>query len=165
AGIAVNVLGHAHPRIVATLGRQAQRLCHMSNYFYNQPNIELAERLCKLTGMQRVLFSNSGTEANEAMLKLARNCFYEAGEKERYRIIAFDGSFHGRTLGSLALTGQQKYRQGFGPLPGVTHVPFGDLAAVEQAMGPDVAAVIVETVQGEGGVVPAPEGLDRKSVV
>lgn len=159
AGIAVNILGHAHPRIVAALGEQAKRLCHMSNYFYNQPNIELAARLCELTGMQRVLFGNSGTEANEAMLKLARSHFYEAGQRERYRIIAFEGSFHGRTLGSLALTGQQKYRQGFGPLPGVTHVPFGDLAAVEQQMGPDVAGVIVETVQGEGGVLPAPSGF------
>ena len=159
AGIAVNILGHAHPRIVTALGEQAKRLCHMSNYFYNQPNIELAARLCELTGMQRVLFGNSGTEANEAMLKLARSHFYEAGQRDRYRIIAFEGSFHGRTLGSLALTGQQKYRQGFGPLPGVTHVPFGDLAAVEQQMGPDVAGVIVETVQGEGGVLPAPAGF------
>lgn len=163
AGIAVSILGHGHPRIVAALSEQAKRLCHMSNYFYNQPNIELAARLCELTGMQRVLFGNSGTEANEAMLKLARSHFYEAGERERYRIIAFENSFHGRTLGSLALTGQQKYRQGFGPLPGVTHVPFGDLAAVEREMGPDVAGVIVETVQGEGGVLPAPpsflEGL------
>jgi acetylornithine/N-succinyldiaminopimelate aminotransferase len=109
--------------------------------------------------MQRVLFSNSGTEANEAMLKLARHHFYLAGQVERYRIIAFEGSFHGRTLGALALTGQDKYREGFGPLPGVTHVPFGDLAAVERAMGPDVAGVIVETVQGEGGVLPAPPGF------
>ncbi len=159
AGIAVSILGHGHPRIVAALSEQAKRLCHMSNYFYNQPNIELAARLCELTGMQRVLFGNSGTEANEAMLKLARSHFYEAGERERYRIIAFENSFHGRTLGSLALTGQQKYRQGFGPLPGVTHVPFGDLAAVEREMGPDVAGVIVETVQGEGGVLPAPPGF------
>lgn len=159
AGIAVNALGHAHPRIVSALEEQARRLCHMSNYFYSQPNIELAERLCKLTGMQRVLFSNSGTEANEAMLKLARSHFYQAGEKERLRIVAFDSSFHGRTLGSLALTGQAKYREGFGPLPGVSHVPFGDLEAVERQMGPDVAGVIVETVQGEGGVVPAPTGF------
>ena len=159
AGIAVNVLGHAHPSIVSALQEQAARLGHMSNYFYNEPNIELAERLCRLTGMQRVLFGNSGTEANEAMLKLARHHFYVAGQVERYRIIAFEGSFHGRTLGALALTGQDKYREGFGPLPGVTHVPFGDLAAVERAMGPDVAGVIVETVQGEGGVVPAPPGF------
>jgi acetylornithine/N-succinyldiaminopimelate aminotransferase len=159
AGIAVNVLGHAHPRIVSALAEQAARLGHMSNYFYNQPNIELAERLCQLTGMQRVLFGNSGTEANEAMLKLVRHHFFMAGQVDRYRIIAFAGSFHGRTLGALALTGQDKYREGFGPLPGVTHVPFGDLAAVERAMGPDVAGVIVETVQGEGGVLPAPAGF------
>lgn len=159
AGIAVNVLGHAHPAIVSALQEQAARLSHMSNYFYNEPNIELAERLCRLTGMQRVLFGNSGTEANEAMLKLARHYFYAAGQVDRYRLIAFEGSFHGRTLGALALTGQDKYREGFGPLPGVTHVPFGDLAAVERAMGSDVAGVIVETVQGEGGVVPAPQGF------
>ena len=159
AGIAVNVLGHAHPSIVSALTAQAGRLGHMSNYFYNQPNIELAERLCRLTGMQRVLFGNSGTEANEAMLKLVRHHFFMAGQVDRYRIIAFAGSFHGRTLGALALTGQDKYREGFGPLPGVTHVPFGDLAAVERAMGPDVAGVIVETVQGEGGVLPAPTGF------
>ncbi|HEY6722567.1 MAG TPA: aspartate aminotransferase family protein [Polyangiaceae bacterium] len=159
AGIAVNVLGHAHPAIVSALQEQAARLGHMSNYFYNEPNIELAERLCRLTGMQRVLFGNSGTEANEAMLKLARHHFYSAGQVERYRVIAFENSFHGRTLGALALTGQDKYREGFGPLPGVSHVPFGDLAAVERTMGPDVAAVIVETVQGEGGVVPASAGF------
>ena len=159
AGIAVNVLGHAHPSIVSALQEQAARLGHMSNYFYSEPNIELAERLCRLTGMQRVLFSNSGTEANEAMLKLVRHHFFVTGQVDRYRIIAFEGSFHGRTLGALALTGQDKYREGFGPLPGVTHVPFGDLAAVERAMGPDVAGVIVETVQGEGGVLPAPEGF------
>ena len=159
AGIAVNVLGHAHPSIVSALAAQASRLGHMSNYFYNQPNIELAERLCRLTGMQRALFGNSGTEANEAMLKLVRHHFFMAGQVDRYRIIAFAGSFHGRTLGALALTGQDKYREGFGPLPGVTHVPFGDLAAVERAMGPDVAGVIVETVQGEGGVLPAPTGF------
>ncbi len=159
AGIAVSALGHAHPRIVEALQQQAGRLCHISNYFYNQPNIELAERLCALTGLDRVLFANSGTEANEAMLKLARSHFYQAGQEERYRIIAFDGSFHGRTLGALALTGQQKYRHGFGPLPGVSHVPYGDLTAVANAMGPDVAGVIVETVQGEGGVLPAPKGF------
>ena len=159
AGIAVNVLGHAHPSIASALHEQASRLGHMSNYFYSQPNIELAERLCRLTGMQRVLFGNSGTEANEAMLKLARHYFYSAGQPERYRIIAFANSFHGRTLGALALTGQDKYREGFGPLPGVTHVPFGDLEAVERAMGPDVAGIIVETVQGEGGVLPAPQGF------
>lgn len=159
AGIAVSALGHAHPRMVTALAEQSARLCHMSNYFYSRPNIELAARLCTLTGMDRVLFSNTGTEANEAMLKLVRNNFYLSGEPERYRIIAFDGSFHGRTLGSLALTGQQKYREGFGPLPGVTHVPYGDLEAVERAMGPDVAGIIVETVQGEGGVLPAPAGF------
>jgi acetylornithine/N-succinyldiaminopimelate aminotransferase len=140
---------------VETLAGQAAKVSHLSNYFYNEPNIELAAKLCELTGFDRVFFCNTGTEANEAMLKLARHHFSQGGETDRYRMIAFDNSFHGRTLGALALTGQQKYRTGFGPLPGVTHVPFGDLAAVEAAMGPDVAGILVETVQGEGGVLPA----------
>jgi acetylornithine/N-succinyldiaminopimelate aminotransferase len=155
AGIAVSALGHAHPRIVETLAAQAAKVSHLSNYFYNQPNIELATKLCQLTGFDRAFFCSTGTEANEAMLKLARYHFHQKGQADRYRMIAFDNSFHGRTLGSLALTGQQKYREGFGPLPGVTHVPFGDLGAVEAAMRPDVAGIIVETVQGEGGVLPA----------
>jgi acetylornithine/N-succinyldiaminopimelate aminotransferase len=159
AGIAVSTLGHGHPRLAAAIAEQAKRLIHVSNYFYNQPNVELAARLCRLTGMQRVFFCNSGTEAIEASLKLARRHFFAKGERERLRIIAFDNSFHGRTLGALAATGQAKYRDGFGPLPGVTHVPYGDVARVRQEMGPDVAGILVEAVQGEGGVLPAPEGF------
>jgi acetylornithine/N-succinyldiaminopimelate aminotransferase len=108
--------------------------------------------------MDRVFFCNSGTEAVEASLKLARRHFFAKGE-ERARVIAFEQSFHGRTLGALAATGQKAYREGFGPLPGVTHVPYGDAAAVRAAMGGDVAAILVEPVQGEGGVVPAPKGF------
>jgi acetylornithine/N-succinyldiaminopimelate aminotransferase len=159
AGIAVSTLGHAHPRLVKAISEQAEKLIHVSNYFYNEPNVKLAEKLCRHTGMSRAFFCNSGTEAIEAMLKLVRRYFYTRGETERFRIVAFDNSFHGRTLGALAMTGQPKYRDGFGPLPGVTHVPYGDLAAVRQAMGPDVAGIIVEPVQGEGGVVPAPAGF------
>jgi acetylornithine/N-succinyldiaminopimelate aminotransferase len=158
-GIAVNTLGHAHPKLLAAIAAQAAKVIHLSNYFYNGPNVELAQRLCKLTGMDRAFFCNSGAEAMEGMLKLARRSFYVKGEKDRYRIIAFENSFHGRTLGALAVTGQPKYREGFGPLPGVTHVPFGDLAAVKAAMGPDVAGILVEAIQGEGGVTPAPEGF------
>lgn len=159
AGIAVSTLGHGHPRLAAALAEQAKRLIHVSNYFYNQPNVELASRLCRLSGLQRVFFCNSGTEAIEASLKLARRHFYARGERERLRVIAFENSFHGRTLGALAATGQPKYRDGFGPLPGVTHVPYGDVARVRQEMGPDVAAILVEAVQGEGGVLPAPPGF------
>ena len=110
--------------------------------------------------MDRAFFCNSGTEANEALLKLARHHFYLKGQKDRYRIIAFEEAFHGRTLGALSMTGRAKYREGFGPYEGgVTHVPYGDLDAVKKAMGPDVAAIIVEPVQGEGGVFPAPPGF------
>src|SRR6478672_2372014 len=160
AGVAVTSLGHAHPRYVAAISEQVGRLVHMSNHFYNEPNILLAAELCKRTGMDRAFFCNSGTEANEALLKLARHHFFLKGEKARYRIIAFEEAFHGRTLGALSMTGRAKYREGFGPYEGgVTHVPYGDLDTVKNAMGPDVAAIIVEPVQGEGGVVPAPPGF------
>jgi acetylornithine/N-succinyldiaminopimelate aminotransferase len=161
AGIAVTTLGHGHPRLVAAIAEQAKQLIHLSNYFYNQPNIELAARLTKLTGMDRAFFCNSGTEANEALLKLARRHFYNKGEPDRLRVIAFDNGFHGRTLGALAATGTPKYKEGFGPMLNVTHVPYGDVARVRQEMGPDVAAIIVESVQGEGGVLPAPAGFLR----
>ncbi len=159
AGIAVNTLGHAHPRLVQAIATQAAQLMHVSNYYYNEPNVRLAAKLCALTGMSRALFCNSGTEAVEAMLKLARRHYFVRGEKDRYRVVAFAGSFHGRTLGSLAVTGQEKYRDGFGPLGGVSHVPFGDLDAVRAVMGPDVAAILTEPILGEGGVVPAPQGF------
>jgi acetylornithine/N-succinyldiaminopimelate aminotransferase len=161
AGIAVSSLGHGHPALVSALAEQAARLIHVSNYFYNEQNVKLAERLTALTGMSRAFFCNSGTEAVEACIKLARRHFFARGEESRYRIVAFDQSFHGRTLGALAATGQKAYRDGFGPLPGVTHVPYGDVAAVRATMGADVAAILVEPVQGEGGVVPAPAGFLR----
>lgn len=159
AGIAVTSLGHAHPALVRAVSEQAARLVHVSNYFYNEPNLRLAERLTRLAKMDRVFFCNSGTEAVEASLKLARRHFFAVGEERRSRVIAFDQSFHGRTLGALAATGQKAYREGFGPLPGVTHVPYGDAAAVRSAMSDDVAAILVEPIQGEGGVVPAPKGF------
>jgi acetylornithine/N-succinyldiaminopimelate aminotransferase len=161
AGIAVSTLGHAHPKLTAAIAEQAGKLLHVSNYFYNEPNVLLAEKLCRLSGMDRAFFCNSGTEAIEATLKLARRHFHAKGQTERQRIIAFRNSFHGRTLGALAATGQDKYKDGFGPLPGVSHVAYGDLEAVRQAMGPDVAGILVEPVQGEGGVLPAPPGFLR----
>jgi acetylornithine/N-succinyldiaminopimelate aminotransferase len=160
-GIAVSSLGHAHPALVKAISEQAGRLIHVSNYFYNEPNVRLADRLTELTGMARVFFCNSGTEAIEACIKLVRRHFFAKAQESRYRIIAFESSFHGRTLGALAATGQKAYRDGFGPLPGVTHVAYGDVAAVRAAMGDDVAAILVEPVQGEGGVLPAPPGFLR----
>lgn len=159
AGIAVCSLGHAHPDVVQALRQQAERLSHVANYFYNEPNVLLARELCQRTGFARAFFCNSGTEAIEALLKLARRYFYAQGQTQRYQVIAFERSFHGRTLGSLAATGQAGYREGFGPLTGVVHVPFGDLEAVAARLDDSVAAVLVESVQGEGGVLPAPGGF------
>jgi len=156
AGIAVSVLGHAHPALAAALADQATKLLHVSNYFFNEPNVRLAERVCRLSGLDRAFFCNSGTEAIEASLKLARRHFFSQGQTERVRVIAFHNSFHGRTLGALAATGQNKYKEGFGTLPHTTHVAYGDVDAVRSALGPDVAAILVEPVQGEGGVLPAP---------
>jgi acetylornithine/N-succinyldiaminopimelate aminotransferase len=159
AGVAVCSVGHAHPALAQVIAEQAATLIHTSNYFYNEPNVLLAAELCRRTKMDRAFFCNSGAEANEALLKLARHHFYGLGQKERWRVVAFDNAFHGRTLGSLSMTGTPKYREGFHVPEGVTHVPFGDLDAAKRAVGPDVAAVIVEPVQGEGGVFPAPEGF------
>jgi acetylornithine/N-succinyldiaminopimelate aminotransferase len=159
AGVAVCSVGHAHPRLVRAIAEQAARVMHVSNYFLNEPNVLAAAELCKRTGMDRALFCNSGAEANEAMLKLARRHFYAAGQKTRSRVVSFHNSFHGRTLGALAMTGTPKYREGFGDMPGFTHVAYGDLDAVKAVMGDDVAAVNVEPIQGEGGVLPAPQGF------
>lgn len=158
AGIAVSCLGHNHPALTAAIAEQAAKVIHLSNYFYNEPNIRLAGALSEATGMDRAFFCNSGTEAIEAMLKLARRYFYGSERPERTRIIACEQSFHGRTMGALAATGQPGYREGFGPLGPVTHVPYGNVNAVRAALGEDTAAVLVEPVQGEGGVVPAPPG-------
>src|SRR5215471_768287 len=155
AGIAVSALGHAHPKLVSAIADQAARVLHVSNYYYNEPNVRLAQKLCALTRMDRAFFCNSGTEAVEASLKLVRRHFHVLGQPARFKVLAFHNSFHGRSLGALAATGQEKYKDGFGPLPGAVHVPFGDLDAVRAALGPEIAAVIVEPVQGEGGVVPA----------
>lgn len=157
AGVAVDSLGHAHPALVQAIAEQAGRLMHVSNYFYNAENIRLADELCTITGFDRAFFCNSGAEACEAMMKLARRHFYAAGQKERTRLIAFHNSFHGRTMGAVSLTGTPKYHEGFGPMVGgITHVAYGDIDAVKEVMGPDVAGIFVEPVQGEGGVNPAP---------
>lgn len=158
AGVAVCSVGHAHPKLVRAIAEQSARLMHVSNYFYNEENVLLAKELATKSGLPRALFCNSGAEANEALFKLARRHFHGRGEK-RSRMIAFHDAFHGRTMGALSMTGTPKYREGFGAVEGVVHVPYGDLKAVDAAMGPDVAAIIVEPVQGEGGVLPPPAGF------
>jgi acetylornithine/N-succinyldiaminopimelate aminotransferase len=152
-GIATCALGHCHPRAVAALTAQASTLWHVTNGYYIEPQIQLAERLTRVSGLPRAFFCNSGAEANEAALKVTRKYFDEVGQPERYEIICFHNSFHGRTLATTAATGQPKYQKGYEPLPaGFVHVAFDDLAAVEAAIGPRTAAVWVEPIQGEGGV-------------
>jgi acetylornithine/N-succinyldiaminopimelate aminotransferase len=158
AGVAVCAVGHAHPKLTLAIAEQAARVMHVSNYFYNEENILLAKELCERSGFERALFCNSGAEANEALFKLARRHFHAKGEK-RIKIIAFHNAFHGRTMGALSMTGTPKYREGFGAVEGVVHVAYGDLDAVKAEMGADVAAIIVEPVQGEGGVLPPPAGF------
>jgi acetylornithine aminotransferase len=161
-GIAVASLGHAHPVVADAIADQARRLVHVSNLYRTRPQSELADRLATLTGGKQSFFGNSGAEAIEAALKLARRWGGRERGKGTFRVIAADGSFHGRTFGALAATGQPKKREPFEPLPpGFTHVPFGDVDAIEQSMGPDVAAVLLEPIQGENGVVVPPEGYLR----
>ncbi len=159
AGVAVCSVGHAHPTYVEALSAQVAKVTHVSNWFLNEQNVLAAKALCERTGMDRAFFCNSGAEANEAMLKLARHHFFGLGQPSRSKVIAFQSSFHGRTLGALAMTGTPKYHEGFGPVTGIVHVPFGDLDAVKRVLSDDVAAINVEPIQGEGGVCPAPEGF------
>jgi acetylornithine/N-succinyldiaminopimelate aminotransferase len=160
AGIAVNALGHAHPDLVAVLQKQATQLWHTSN-LYNIPNQQaLADRLVRHTFADTVFFTNSGTEAMECTVKMARKYFSHIGQPQRYKVIAFEGSFHGRSLAMIAAAGAEKLVKGFGPLaPGFCQVPFGDLAAVEAAIDPETAAVLIEPIQGEGGIVPASDAF------
>jgi predicted acetylornithine/succinylornithine family transaminase len=154
AGIAVVSVGHCHPYLVRAISEQAARLMHVSNLFYNEPSIELARELSKRTPYTKFFFCNSGAEANEGLLKLARRYHFERGDKERRGIVTALNSFHGRSMGALTMTGQLKYQEGMGPMVGdVEHVPYGDLAALERVVGQRTAAVILEPVQGEGGVL------------
>ena len=159
AGVAVCSVGHAHPRYVATVAEQVGKLGHVSNWFYNDENILLAKELCERSGLSRALFGNSGAEAIEALFKLARRHAFDKGETKRTRLLAFHQAFHGRTMGALSLTGTPKYREGFGEVPGVTHVAYGDLDAVKATVNEEFCGVVVEPVQGEGGVLPAPAGF------
>ncbi|NOY81280.1 MAG: aspartate aminotransferase family protein [Kiritimatiellaeota bacterium] len=156
-GISVCNLGHCHPRVTEAIQRQAARLVHVSNLFYNENQPRLAAVISKATFGGKVFFCNSGAEANEGLIKLARRWGAERG---RFEIVCMEGSFHGRTLATLAATGRAKYRKGFQPdMPGFVHVPFNDLEAVCDAIGPQTAAVLLEPVQGEGGIVPATGGF------
>ena len=153
AGIAVCALGHAHPKLSAAVAAQAQRLVHTSNLFYNEQSILLADQLTRRTGFDKVFFCNSGTEANEAMLKLGRRWHHEQGDTERVEFVSTHNSFHGRTMGALSVTGQPKYHVGMEPLVGgVSFVEYGNLEAMRAAVGPRTAAVIVEPIQAEGGI-------------
>ncbi|MEE3636252.1 bifunctional succinylornithine transaminase/acetylornithine transaminase [Pseudomonas sp. FFUP_PS_473] len=155
-GIAVNVLGHAHPALVAALTEQAQKLWHVSNVFTNEPALRLARKLVDATFADRAFFCNSGAEANEAAFKLARRVAHDRFGPEKNEIIATVNSFHGRTLFTVSVGGQPKYSDGFGPkITGISHVPYNDLEALKAQISDKTCAVVIEPVQGEGGVLPA----------
>ena len=153
SGIAVNALGHAHPRLVAALTEQAQKLWHVSN-LYRIPEAErLADRLCEATFADKVFFTNSGAEAVECAIKMARKYQSASDKPERYRLITFQGAFHGRTMATIAAGANPKHLEGFDPpVDGFDNVPFGDLDAVKRALGPQTAGIMIEPIQGEGGV-------------
>ncbi|HET6223911.1 MAG TPA: aspartate aminotransferase family protein, partial [Dongiaceae bacterium] len=161
-GIAVTALGHAHPHLVKTLTEQAQKVWHTSNLFRIPHQERLAQRLVAATFADTVFFGNSGAEAMECSIKVARKYHAANGQPERFRIITFEGAFHGRTLATLAAGGQQKYLDGFGPkADGFDQVPFGDVKALAKAITPATAAILIEPVQGEGGVRPVPSEFLR----
>jgi len=161
SGIAVCNLGHAHPKVSKALSKQADLLFHVSNLYYTEPQIELASLLTENSFADRVFFCNSGAEANEAAIKLARKYFQDKGENHRYRIISMEKSFHGRTMATLSATGQDKIKKGFDPiLEGFDCIPFNDIDALRKKIGPSTCAVLLEPIQGEGGVrCPDPEYL------
>jgi acetylornithine/N-succinyldiaminopimelate aminotransferase len=162
SGVAVNALGHAHPHLVAALQEQATKLWHMSNLFKSPDGERLAARLCEQSFADFVFFANSGAEAMECAIKIARRYHASKGHPERYRLVTFEGAFHGRTLGTLAATGSAKYLEGFGPpLDGFDQVAHGDLDAVKKAIGPHTAGILIEPIQGEGGVRSAPHAFFR----
>ncbi len=160
AGIGVNALGHAHPALVAALAEQAAKLWHVSNLYQIPAQQALAERLVEETFADTVFFTNSGTEALELAVKMARRHWHGAGRPERSEIIAFEGAFHGRSIAAISAAGSEKLTAGFGPLlPGFRHLPFADMAAIEGAIDETTAAVIIEPIQGEGGIRPAPDAF------
>jgi acetylornithine/N-succinyldiaminopimelate aminotransferase len=156
-GIAVNALGHAHPHLVEALIEQAKKVWHVSNLYQIPEGERLAQRLVDSTFADLVFFSNSGAEANEAAIKMARRFHAAQGQPERFRILTFEGAFHGRTLATIAAGGQKKYLEGFGPkVEGFDQVPFGDHEAMRAAITPETAAILIEPIQGEGGIRPVP---------
>jgi len=158
SGIAVNALGHSHPALVAALTEQAGRLWHVSNLYRIPEQERLAEALVEATFADTVFFTNSGTEAAELAIKMARKFWADRGETERVEIVTFEGAFHGRSTGAIAAAGSEKMTKGFGPLmPGFVHVPWGDHEALKAAVGPKTAAILIEPVQGEGGIRPLPD--------
>jgi acetylornithine/N-succinyldiaminopimelate aminotransferase len=163
AGIAVCNLGHAHPRIAEAVARQAKELVHVSNLYYTIPQTELANALVAKSFADRVFFGNSGAEANEAAIKLARKYFKDKGEPQRFKIISMEKSFHGRTMATLSATGQDKIKKGFDPvLQGFSFVPFDDMEALTAAVDDQTCAVMLEPIQGEGGICcPAPDFLQQ----
>jgi acetylornithine/N-succinyldiaminopimelate aminotransferase len=162
SGIAVNALGHAHPAVLAAIQKQAAEFIHISNLYLNTPQIELAEALLSELPFDKVFFCNSGTEANEALLKFARKVWSHRGQPERVEVLSFVGSFHGRTLGALSVTAQKKFQEGFGPMPGgVTWLPFNDVEALRAAVNERTAAILLEPIQAEGGInTPTPEFIE-----
>src|SRR5882757_4500653 len=159
SGVAVNALGHAHPHLVEAITEQAKKVWHVSNLYRIPEGERLAARLCAASFADVVFFGNSGAEAMECAIKMARKCQSASGKPERFRIITYEGAFHGRTLATLAAGGQKKYLEGFGPVvAGFDQVPFGDFEAVKHAISPETAAILIEPIQGEGGVrvVPTP---------
>ena len=153
AGLAVNALGYSHPDLVAAVQKQVQHLFHASNVYYTEPQVKLAKTLVEHSFADKVFFCNSGAEATEAAIKLARRYAREKFGPERYEIVTMINSFHGRTMGAMSATGQEKVQQGYEPLvPGFRHVPFNDLMEVEKAVDQRTAAVMLEPIQGEGGV-------------
>jgi predicted acetylornithine/succinylornithine family transaminase len=153
SGLGVNALGHSHPRIVKTIREQAAKLVHVSNLYYHEYQGPLAEKLCALSGLDRVFFSNSGTEAIEGSIKLARLAGHRAGGEAKSRLVALDGSYHGRTFGALSLTGQAKHRKGFEPLlDDVTFVKQNDLEGLRAAVNDNTCAIVLEPIFGEGGI-------------
>ncbi|MFC4625777.1 aspartate aminotransferase family protein [Daeguia caeni] len=162
AGIAVNSLGHSHPHLVETLKAQAEKLWHVSNIYQVPGQEKLAQRLIDNTFADKVFFTNSGAEALECAIKTARRYHYANGHPERFHIITFEGAFHGRTIATIAAGGQAKYLEGFGPkAPGFDQVPFGDEAALRAAITPETAAILLEPVQGEGGLRAFPDDFLR----
>ena len=153
AGLGVNALGHGHPRIVKTIRDQAARAIHLSNLYYNEYQGRLAEKLCSLSGLQRAFFSNSGTEAIEGSIKLARLAGHRVGGAAKSRLVALDGSYHGRSFGSMSVTGQDKYRKGFEPLlEDVKFVPRNDVEALRAVVNDNTCAIVLEPIFGEGGI-------------